>query len=259
MMLDSAVNALIAKKAAIHNKFLRKAGQARDQVSMDIVDEMKRALRRLVKEKATILSRAEEAEEANEALKKQVREGKVREAKMRKLIQLLHHERDYGPAAAVASLKAPPRDTIAEDDPLDLSSRAAHLSVPRRERIAERRVAGDEDEDEEDDEEEGEDEDEGGDEGDGEDEGEEERRPPARRPAARPTQRPAARQPPAGTRQSAVDASFFKTASPASPAAASARQPPPMMANILSHVSDGASDGVSDANNELDDILGIGN
>ncbi|MCE7958855.1 MAG: hypothetical protein DYH06_13120, partial [Acidobacteria bacterium ACB2] len=140
MLQDAAVNALIAKRSALHNKFLRKAGQARDQVSMDVVDDMKKALRRLVKEKAEAVSRADDAEEAVEDLKRQLREAKTREAKMLKLVALLRQGRDVGPAAAGAGLRVPARETIAED-PLDLQQQRSGRGprVPRRERIAERR------------------------------------------------------------------------------------------------------------------------
>lgn len=246
MLQDAAVNSLITKRAALHNKFLRKMGQARDTVSMDVVDDMKKALRRLVKEKAEAVARADEAEEALGDLKKQLRDAKQREAKMLKLVELLRRGRDEGPAAVGAGLRVPRRDTLAEaDDPLDVQP----SRPPRRERIAERR-------DEPDDEEEDDDED------------EDESPSPPRRGKA-----PAGKKP-APAVKPAVAASFFKTnvlpsgagsvtaaqlrtavkpaASPA-PAAAPPPARPAMLSSLLDNVVD------TTGNSELDDILYGGN
>ncbi|NBQ43903.1 MAG: hypothetical protein EBU23_15925, partial [Mycobacteriaceae bacterium] len=62
MLQDAAVGALVAKRGALHNKFLHKMGQARDSVPLDVVEDMKKALRRLVREKAEAEARAAEAE-----------------------------------------------------------------------------------------------------------------------------------------------------------------------------------------------------
>jgi hypothetical protein len=129
MLQDAAVGALIAKRAAVRNQFLRKAGQARDHVSLDVAEDMKRALRQLVKEKAEAVARANKLEAA---LADQQREAKTREAKFLKLIGLLRAGQAEGPAVAGGRLRMPARDTLAEaDDPLD------YPSVPRRETVAE--------------------------------------------------------------------------------------------------------------------------
>jgi hypothetical protein len=186
MLQDAAVNALITKRAALHNKFLRKQGQARDTVSMDIVDDMKKALRRLVKEKAEVAARAEASEAAQDALRRQIRDAKQREAKLLKLVELLRRGRDEGPAKVGAELCVPRRDTLAEAE----VSAGRNAPPPRRERIAERRDEDDEDDEEDDDE----DDDEDNDEDDGSARGRSRRN--ASRPAiARPT----------------VTANFFKT------------------------------------------------
>src|SRR5205814_424628 len=64
ILQDASVGILIAKRTALHNQFLRKAGQAREVVSEEIVEDMKRALRRLAREKAEAVARAEEVEQA---------------------------------------------------------------------------------------------------------------------------------------------------------------------------------------------------
>ena len=144
MLQDAAVNSLITKRAALHNKFLRKMGQARDTVPVDVVDDMKRALRRLVKEKTEAEARAGLAEEradlAEAGLRKQSRDSRQREAKLLKLVELLRRGRDEGAAAVGVGLCMPRRDTLAEadddDDPLHFGDVRAR-SPPRRERIAE--------------------------------------------------------------------------------------------------------------------------
>jgi hypothetical protein len=170
MLQDGAVHALIAKRGAIYNQFIKKIGQARDTVPMDLVDDMKKALRRLVKEKREIATRAEEAEAAAAGLKKKLQEARAREAKLMKLVELLKAGAAGGAAAAGTGLRIPRANTIGEMPP-DTPARGSR--VPRRERIAEHRDEEeesegsytddsgeytDEDEDEGDDEEEEEDE-----------------------------------------------------------------------------------------------------
>jgi hypothetical protein len=206
MLQDAAVNSLITKRATLHNKFLRKMGQARDTVSMDVIDDMKKALRRLVKEKAEAVTRAEEAEDALGDLKKQLRDAKQREAKMLKLVELLRRGREEGAAAVGLGLRVPRRDTLAEaDDPLDVKPRRP----PRRERIAERRVDEDDDDDEDDEDEEDDDEE------DDDDDEDDNSAPPTRRGRAQSARTPAAAVPlgirAASATKPAVAASFFKT------------------------------------------------
>ena len=233
MLQDAAVNALITKRAALHNKFLRKMGQARDQVSMDVVDDMKKALRRLVREKAAATSRADEAERTLDHFKNQVKAGKLREAKLLKLVNLMRRGRDEGPAAAGVSLRIPQREHIAEEDPLDFEP---PRKPPRRERIAEVRDEDEYDEDDEGDDDEYEDADDA---------------------AEDPRQRTAAK-PRAATIQ-AVPASFFKTVTERPAVTATSLRPavttPPtgsfssMFDNVVDSVVDSAGD------DDLDKLL----
>jgi hypothetical protein len=142
MLQDAAVGALVTKRAALHNKFLRKIGQARDTVPIDVVEDMKKALRRLVKEKAEAVAQAQEAGrradqacESLDALKAQLRDGKLREAKLVKLVDLLRRGRSEGAAAVGASLSVPRRETLAE---VQEPAAGPPRRPPRRERIAER-------------------------------------------------------------------------------------------------------------------------
>ena len=100
MLQDIAVGALVAKRASLHNKFLHKMGQARDSVPLDVVEDMKKALRRLVREKAEAVERAEAAEERAEGLRDDLRRAKQREAKLRELIALIRAGATGGAAAA---------------------------------------------------------------------------------------------------------------------------------------------------------------
>jgi hypothetical protein len=143
MLQDAATTSLVTRRTLFHNAFLKKVGQARDQVPVSTLEDMKRAIRRLLKEKADALAEAH-------ALRAQLRDAKTREAKMRKVIELMRLGRDEGPAAAAAYARAPPRDTIAEEDPLE---RPGKHHVPRRETIAEEASNSDDEDDDDDDDE----------------------------------------------------------------------------------------------------------
>lgn len=136
MIQDKGITILLAKRGEIHNKFLRRIGQAKDTVSMDIVEDLKGAIRRLVKQKASAMSQLGETEERVMELEDEVAAFKAREAKFKKLIKMLQEEKVKGKAGTVLGAAVPPRSVIAEvDDPLDFVSRRP--VVPRPSRIAE--------------------------------------------------------------------------------------------------------------------------
>jgi hypothetical protein len=140
MLQDAGVNALFSKRASIFNSFLKKMGQAREHVSLAAVDDMKRALRRLVKEKAEAVARAEDAEGEVDELRDRLKKIKAREAKLVKLVELLKAGRDVGPEDAGAALAIPKRETIAEPENVRYDregGRHARGAVPHRETIAE--------------------------------------------------------------------------------------------------------------------------
>ena len=118
ILQDVAVGALVAKRAALHNKFLHKMGQARDSVSMDVVEDMKKALRRLVREKAEAEARAATAEEKNAQLREDLRDLRARETKLRQLVELMRQGATAGPAAAgvtaIAAARIPREDRTGE-------------------------------------------------------------------------------------------------------------------------------------------------
>ena len=142
---DVAVSALIVKRASLHNKFLQKIGQARDTIPAALVEDMKKALRRLVREKAEAEARASEAEDEVERLESQLRDGRRRETKLRQLVDLLRSAAAGGPAAAgvamAAQARIPRREQIAEQVS-DSSETESEDEPPARSRAAPRARSG---------------------------------------------------------------------------------------------------------------------
>lgn len=131
MIQDAGVDFLLTKRGTLRNLFLKKMGQARDQVPMDAVEDMKTALRRIVKEKSEAVARANLSASECARLKQDIQELKTRCAKFQKLVQLLQSGKDIGPAATGLALRMPKPDRLAEPP----TSRAPDHK--RRERIAE--------------------------------------------------------------------------------------------------------------------------
>jgi hypothetical protein len=145
MLQDYALKTLLSKRADITNKFLKRMGQAREHVSMATVDDMKKVLRRLVKEKAEAVARAEDAEAALEEadatiedLETQLEKAKARERKALQLVSLLRSGKELGPEVAGTALVIPKRETIAEPS----KNGRRHGVIPPREAIAEPRHRG---------------------------------------------------------------------------------------------------------------------
>ena len=136
MLQDAAVKSLLTKRSELHNKFLMKVSQARDYVSMDTVEEMKRALRRLVKEKADASARAAAAEAAAAAAQEKIRAFKEREGKLLRVVDMLRRAKAEGAAVVGAGLRLPRQETLAETKSRMDAPEPAR--VPHQERIAER-------------------------------------------------------------------------------------------------------------------------
>lgn len=126
MLQDTAISSLLAKRALVNNKFMTKAGQAREHVPMDVVEGMKDALRRLVKEKTEALELAAKATERLSRAENLLTEERVKNGKALKMISLLRE----GPMSRFK----PPHETIAEVQPI---AHDRHPKVPERETIAE--------------------------------------------------------------------------------------------------------------------------
>ncbi len=121
MLQDHCTTLLLAKRNEIYNQYLRKLGQAKDMVSMDVVEDMKKAIRRLAKEKARTEAYANEMEarvgELEDELKRRQRGWKAKEAKYHKLISMLREVQEQGLDAAALQRQIPARNYIAEADP----------------------------------------------------------------------------------------------------------------------------------------------
>ena len=135
MAQDQAITVLLAKRGEIHNKFLRRVGQTKETVSMDVVNDLKTAIRKQAKEKAALKAQLGEAEERVLELEDKAVENKRREAKYRKLLRLVKDEREQGLVGAALAERIPRGSRIAEDDPFDFSQRKP--AVPQSSRIAE--------------------------------------------------------------------------------------------------------------------------
>jgi hypothetical protein len=104
MLQDGAINILLTKRAELHNKFLKKAGQARDTVPAGDVRE---AIRRLVKEKQAALAQVA-------ALERKLRRALARENKLRELVDLLRGARAAQAAKPAAKSQRRGRVTVTE-------------------------------------------------------------------------------------------------------------------------------------------------
>lgn len=131
MIQDHGITILLAKRETFHNQFLRKIGQANGSVPVGLLDDLKKALRRIVREKMIEKMRADN-------LAKEVRRFREREAKYAKLIALLKTGNASGPSAALHDHYMPRPDRLAEvGDPLDVGSHSS--KIPPEDTLAESR------------------------------------------------------------------------------------------------------------------------
>lgn len=131
ILQDRAVEFLSAKRFAILNKFLHKSSQAREHISMDAVDGMKKTIKQLIREKTELTA---ELERKNHTIKTLTNDWKEREAKFLKLIKLLRMGGEKGPAHVGMQLMIPQIETIAEPPP----KKPMKKTPPIREVIAEK-------------------------------------------------------------------------------------------------------------------------
>jgi hypothetical protein len=143
MIQDQSVTILLAKRGEIHNKFLRRVGQAKETVPIDVVEGLKKAVRQLVREKAVLSAQLVEArdtlargEEAARRAVQALADARKREARCMKLVRMLRAEKAQGLQGAAFAARGPRPDTLAEHDPLAFEPRV----VPA-ETIAERGAA----------------------------------------------------------------------------------------------------------------------
>lgn len=115
MMQNHGIRALLGKRDTIRNQFLKRVGQARETVSMDVIDDMKKVLRKLVKEKAEMKVILQSAFAQVEKQKALIKDYKQREHKFRKLIEHLKVAASGGLAEKIQASRVPRPNTIAED------------------------------------------------------------------------------------------------------------------------------------------------
>ncbi len=132
LLQDTSVSFLINMKTTLSNKFLQKESQARETVSTDTLEDMKKILRKLVREKADLIAKLKDTEDE---LRETSRNAKHREAKLLKMIDMLKRASTEGAASVGAALTVPRRDTLAEGNSFNENMRS---SPPKRETIAER-------------------------------------------------------------------------------------------------------------------------
>jgi hypothetical protein len=114
MIQDSIISFLTTKRTTIHNKFLQKIGQSREFVSIDTIKDMEKVIKRLVKEKSDLTSNFIALEKSMIDAKQQIRDGKIREQKLMRIIELLKIEISKGPAEAGNNVSAIPENKVGE-------------------------------------------------------------------------------------------------------------------------------------------------
>jgi hypothetical protein len=87
-----AITLLLAKRDSIHNKFLKNIGQAKETVSITLVENMRKVIRRLVKEKAELVSYIQKLEKKTRHNNDDAMHFKKIEARLRDKIEALQDE-----------------------------------------------------------------------------------------------------------------------------------------------------------------------
>jgi hypothetical protein len=89
-----AITLLLAKRDSIYNKFLKNIGQAKETVSIDLVENMRKVIRRLVKEKTELLAYIDKLERRARHKDDDTMQFKKVEARLRDKIEDLQAELD---------------------------------------------------------------------------------------------------------------------------------------------------------------------
>jgi hypothetical protein len=89
MLQQYSITLLIAKRDSIYNKFLKNIGQAKETVSIDIVENMRKVIRRLVKDKSELIARITKLEKKLDGSSTDHMQYKKVEAKLRRRIEEL--------------------------------------------------------------------------------------------------------------------------------------------------------------------------
>lgn len=138
---DSAVSFLVEKRALLHNKFVKNVGEVKETTTIAYAEELKKNLKKAIKEKNDALHDLEDALDEIESLKdkvhkykKELEASKVTEAKLRKFIDLLNVRSEKGIVSAANAIKQPQHDTLAETKEV----LPHEHDIPNQEKIAEK-------------------------------------------------------------------------------------------------------------------------
>jgi hypothetical protein len=126
ILQDRGIWILLNKREEIRNLFLRRVGQTKDSVSQDVVENIKKVVRQLAKDKTDLQLRLRAAEDQVRAHESKIAASKRREAQLTKLIQHLQAAKDLGQPAAAFAATVPPKNTLAEYDPMIKATEISH-------------------------------------------------------------------------------------------------------------------------------------
>jgi len=136
---DNAVNFLIEKRAILHNAFVKNIGEVKEHTAVAYTEDLKKSLKKAIKEKNDAIAELEDAldeldalKKKNHTYKKELEVAKSTEAKLRKFIELLNIKSEKGAAAAANYVRQPQQDNIAESNSI-----RPYAEVPKKENIAE--------------------------------------------------------------------------------------------------------------------------
>lgn len=140
---DNAVGFLIEKRALLHNAFVKNVGDVKEHTAVAYTEDLKKSLKKAIKEKNDAIDDLENALDEIDALKKknhqykkELEDAKAMEAKLRKFIELLNVKNERGVIAAANHIKQPKTDTISENT--HKIQQGHNLSILNPENIAEK-------------------------------------------------------------------------------------------------------------------------
>jgi cell shape-determining protein MreC len=136
---DNAVNFLIEKRALLFNAFVKNVGDVKEHTAVAYTEDLKKSLKKAIKEKNEAIEELENSFDEIESLKKknsnykkELELAKSTETKLRKLIDLLNVKNEKGVMAAANLVRQPQQELLAEGRAL-----IPYDDVPKKESIAE--------------------------------------------------------------------------------------------------------------------------
>jgi len=118
MLQDHSIYLQITARDRIHNQFFCKLGQTKDMVSVTVVDDLKKAIRQLVKDKSqmavTIEDTTRELKRLTADFQKSKLQWREKESKYNRLLEMVRSIQDKGISQAAHQFYTPPINDIAE-------------------------------------------------------------------------------------------------------------------------------------------------